>query len=64
MGIRYLVCLDETPAGDGTCASTAWVESPTFLPPLPIEDATTIAVAFLTAFVAVQVVKIVARKTQ
>lgn len=49
---------------DGTCVQQAWMEAPSLLPPLPIEDAQQIAYAALAAFVAVMVVKIIAKKTQ
>lgn len=40
---RVLVCLDEVPAADGTCATTAWVEQPPVLPELSAEDVQALA---------------------
>lgn len=40
---RVLVCLDEVPAVDGTCAMTAWVEQPPILPELSAADVQTLA---------------------
>lgn len=44
---RALVCLDEVPAGDGSCTSQAWQEIPTVLPTLTIEQGHEIGMALL-----------------
>ena len=53
---RVLVCMDEVPASDGSCAHEAWVEQPTFLPPMSLEDAQAISHAALLAWVSVAAV--------
>lgn len=51
---RVLVCLDETPpAYDGVCTTTAWVEQPTLVPELSLEDAQLLSHAALFAWVTV-----------
>ncbi|GAA5008868.1 hypothetical protein FNZ56_02905 [Pseudoluteimonas lycopersici] len=63
--MQTLTCLDDPPpAPGGSCTTTAWVEAPSLVPPLSIDDAQTIAYAFLGALVAVMVVKIIGKKTQ
>lgn len=62
--MRIRACLDETPAGDGSCAVEAWVEQPSLLPPLPIQDALDICASLLLALASVMAIKIVAKKTQ
>lgn len=36
--MRVLVCTDPTPASDGSCAATAWLEVPTWTDSLPTVD--------------------------
>lgn len=50
-----LVCLDEVPPTEGgTCTTTAWVEQPTSpIPQLSIEDAQSLSMTALIAWVAV-----------
>lgn len=52
---RVLTCLDEQPAQDGSCAVQAWVEQPSFVPPMTVDGAQQIAAAaallFATAWV-------------
>ena len=41
---RVLVCMDEVPAPDGSCAVSAWQEQPATLPPdLTVEQVQAIA---------------------
>lgn len=51
---RVLVCLDEVPATDGTCAVTGWVEQAPLLPELSAQDvyalAPYIALVFASAW--------------
>ena len=55
---RALVCLDEIPAGDGSCANQAWIEIPT-LEPLSLADAQTIGQSALLAWVTIAAVLLV-----
>ncbi len=51
---RVLVCLDEVPAQDGSCALQAWVEQSTFADYLPThEQANSVGIAFFGALVLV-----------
>lgn len=44
---RVLVCLDPTPAQDGSCAQTAWIEQPSIIDYLPtVEEANVVGPAF------------------
>lgn len=61
---RILVCLDPVPASDGSCAESAWLEQPSLLPPMTVEEANDIAAAALMAFAVVMVVKVAFRKSQ
>lgn len=61
---RTLVCLDPVPASDGSCAESAWLEQPSLLPPMTVEQATDIAATALLAFAAVMAVKVAFRKSQ
>lgn len=45
---RVLTCLDPVPAGDGSCAETAWVEQPGLLPPLSVKEGLTISGLFVS----------------
>lgn len=55
---RVLTCMDVTPAQDGTCAQTAWVEAPMLLPALTLEQGKAIGHALLLAMISVAVVKV------
>lgn len=46
--MRVLVCLDVEPAVDGTCTSEAWVDQPTLLPPLSVEEGLLLSGAMIT----------------
>jgi len=62
---QVLACLDDPPpTGGGPCTNSAWIEQPSFLPPLSVDDAQTIAYDFLAALCAVMVVKLIGKKTQ
>lgn len=43
---------------DGTCVQQVWVQEPSLLPPLSIDDAQTIAYSFLVAMAMVMGVKL------
>lgn len=45
--MRVLVCVDPTPASDGSCATTAWLEQPGVLPPLSAEQGAVISSGFV-----------------
>lgn len=62
--MRVLTCLDPVPAEDGTCAQAAYIELPSVLPPLTVEEAEDIAGALLLALAAVMAVKVAFRKSQ
>ena len=61
---RVLVCLDPVPASDGSCAESAYIEQPSVLPPLTIEEANDIGAAMLLALASVMAVKVALRKSQ
>lgn len=55
---RYLICLDEVPAQDGSCASQAWIEQAGIKEYLPThEQANAVGVAFLGTLVVVAFIK-------
>lgn len=58
---RALVCLDEIPAPDGTCAVQAWQEVIVGLPPMSLETAQDISSAALFAWAAVACLVIIRR---
>lgn len=55
--MRVLVCLDAQPAADGSCAQTAFIEQPSLIPQMTLEQGKDIGHAFLLAVVAVAVTK-------
>lgn len=61
---RVLTCIDPVPASDGSCAEAVYLEQPSFLPPMTVQDARDISTAVLTALVAVMAVKVAFRKSQ
>lgn len=61
---RTLVCIDAVPNSDGSCTESAWIEMPSLLPPMTVEDAQQIASAAFLAFAAVMAVKVAFRKSQ
>jgi len=55
---RVLICLDNTPAPDGSCAQTAWADQADFKDFLPThEQANAVGVAFFGALVLVAFIK-------
>lgn len=57
MSLPVLVCLDEVPpAPGGTCSQTAWIEQPTLIPELTLQEAQTLSHAALIAWVSVAAV--------
>ena len=55
---RVLACIDETPAPDGSCAQTAWVDQASFTDFLPThQQANAVGVAFFGALVIVAFAK-------
>lgn len=49
---RILVCYDEIPSQDGSCATQAWIEQPAqALQPLTIEQAEMVGGAFFVGLV-------------
>ena len=61
---RVLVCLHPVPASGGSCAVSAYIEQPSVLPPLTIEEANDIGAAMLLALASVMAVKVALRKSQ
>ncbi|HEY1070079.1 MAG TPA: hypothetical protein VGE33_06020 [Thermomonas sp.] len=54
MAPLVLVCLDEVPpAPGGACNTTAWIEQPSVIPELSLEDAQLLSQAAMWAWVAV-----------
>lgn len=62
--MRTLVCLDPVPNSDGSCTESAWLEQPSMLPPLTVEEAREISSVALLALAAVMAVKVAFRKSQ
>lgn len=56
---RVLVCLDEVPAPDGTCALQAWQEAPTALPTLDVGTASEIGMALLWCVAGLAALKLI-----
>ncbi|XQA67119.1 hypothetical protein ACM9XC_07230 [Xanthomonas sacchari] len=55
---RVLTCIDPTPAQDGTCAQTAWVDEPTWVHMLPtVDQANQVGAAIFTSVMVVAVAK-------
>lgn len=47
---RVLTCIDPTPASDGSCAQSAWVDQATWIDYLPtVEQANTVGFAIFCA---------------
>ena len=61
---RVLTCIDTVPNEDGSCTSAVYLEQPTLLPPMTVEEATDIAAGALLAFAVVMAVKVAFRKSQ
>lgn len=49
---RVLTCVDATPASDGTCAESVWLDVPGVLPPLPVQSALQLSGLLITLFAA------------
>lgn len=56
---RVLVCVDEVPAPDGSCAVQEWQEVPSMLPPMSLEKAKAISDAALFAWVSIAAVVLI-----
>lgn len=56
---RVLVCVDEVPASNGSCAVQAWQEVPSLLPPMSLEKAQAISDAALFAWVSIAAVVLI-----
>lgn len=56
---RVLVCMDEVPASDGSCAVEQWQEQIFVLPPMSLEKAQEISNAALLAWVSVAAVVLI-----
>lgn len=61
---RVLTCIDAVPNTDGSCLEAVYLESPSLLPPMTVEEAESIAGALLLALAAVMAVKVAFRKSQ
>jgi hypothetical protein len=66
--MKYLACVTWVLDGNGdptdTCATQAWVEQPSMLPPLTVAEARDIGQAALIAFACVMAVKVAFKKSQ
>jgi len=56
--VRVLACLDPVPAADGSCNQQAWIEQPTLIPKLTLEQAQRIGDAMLLALIPVVAIKL------
>ena len=56
---RVLVCLDEVPAPDGSCALQAWQEAPTVLPTLTVEEGHLIGITLLWCVAGLAALKLI-----
>jgi hypothetical protein len=61
---RVLTCTDPVPNSDGSCTSAAYLEMPSLLPAMTVQEAQDIAATALLAFAAVMAVKLAFRKSQ
>lgn len=55
---RVLTCIDPVPAIDGTCTTSAWLEFPTVLPTLTIEEGRAIGWALFAMVAGMQAIKL------
>lgn len=58
---RVLTCIDPVPATDGTCTTTAWLEFPTVLPNLTVEQGREIGFALFAMVAGMVAMKLITK---